>query len=338
MNKVYLARQKYAIMSLRKISFLILSLVLVFSACKKDDDADEVVTIEENDRTEQQIEDNDEIVAYLESHYFNASDFQGEDVNPNIGDLELTELLDGETLPEGSILLSSLLNNADADFVLDAKEVVYAETDYIVYILHLNDGGGDESPHFCDDVRVRYEGSGLDGTVFDSAVNPENLDLIDLIPAWRKVLTDFNTAETIADAADGTIAYSNHGAGVMFLPSGLGYFSSSLTDISAYSPLIFKFDLLQTTVNDHDFDGVPSYLEDLNGDGEFTVNYDDLEDTTDDDTDGDGTPDYADTDDDNDGVFSIYEDIDEDGNPGNDIGANGIAKYLDITETESNQD
>ncbi len=83
---------------------------------------------------------------------------------------------------------------------------------------------------------------------------------------------------------------------------------------------------------------MPSYLEDLNGDGEFTVNYDDLEDTTDDDTDGDGTPDYADTDDDNDGVFSIYEDIDEDGNPGNDIGANGIAKYLDITETESNQD
>ncbi|WP_405296630.1 FKBP-type peptidyl-prolyl cis-trans isomerase [Algibacter sp. Ld11] len=325
-------------MSLRKISFLILSLVLVFSACKKDDDADEVVTIEENDRTEQQIEDNDEIVAYFKNHYFNSSDFGSENANPKISSLEITELLEGETVPEGHTLLNALLEDDSPAFVLQAKEVVYAETDYIIYILYLNEGGGDQSPNFCDNVRVRYEGSLLDGSVFDSAVTPVNLDLISLIPAWRKVLTEFNTAETITDGTDGTISFSNHGAGVMFLPSGLGYFSSSTTSITAYSPLIFKFDLLQTTVNDHDLDGVPSYLEDLNGDGEFIVNYDDLEDATDDDTDGDGTPDYADTDDDDDGVFSVYEDIDEDGNPANDIGANGIAKYLDSTETESNLD
>lgn len=323
-------------MSLRKISFLILSLVLVFSACKKDDDGDEVITIEENDRTEQEATDNAALITYFKSHYFNAGDFGEENTNPSIAGLEITELLEGETMGETDVLLYSLIDGSNTDFVLEAKSVVYAETDYTIYILHLNDGGGDASPHFCDNVRVRYEGSLLDNSVFDSAVTPVNLDLTSLIPAWRKVLTEFNTAETYDDNDDGTVAYTNHGVGVMFTPSGLGYFSSYVSGIDSYSPLVFKFDLLQTTVNDHDLDGVPSYMEDLDGDGEFIVNYDDLEDTTDDDTDGDGTPDYADTDDDNDGVFTIYEDIDGDGNPANDIGANGIAKYLDDTETESN--
>jgi len=323
-------------MSLRKISFLILSLVLVFSACKKDDDSDDVVLVEPEDRTEQQAKDNDSLVKYFKNHYFNASDFGAENTNPNIADLVITELLEGETVPDGHLLLNSLLEDENPVFELEEKEVVYAETDYILYVLHLNAGSGTDTPHFCDSVTVRYEGSLLDGSVFDSAVTPVNFDLTSLIPAWGKVLTSFNTAETISDSTDGTIAYTNHGAGVMFVPSGLGYFSSYVSGIDTYSPLVFKFDLLQTTVNDHDLDGVPSYMEDLNGDGEFTVNYDDLEDTTDDDTDGDGTPDYADTDDDGDGVFSVYEDIDGDGDPSNDIGANGIAKYLDPTETESN--
>lgn len=323
-------------MSLRKISFLILSLVLVFSACKKDDDSDDVVLVEQEDRTEQQAKDNDSLVKYFKTHYFNASDFGADNTNPNIDDLVITELLDGATVPDGHILLNSLLEDENPAFVLEEKEVVYAETDYILYILHLNTGNGTDSPHFCDSVTVRYEGSLLDGSVFDSAVTPVNFDLASLITAWGKVLPSFKTAETVGDSVDGTIAYTNHGVGVMFVPSGLGYFSSYVSDIPSYSPLVFKFDLLQTTINDHDLDGVPSYLEDLNGDGEFTVNYDDLEDTTDDDTDGDGTPDYADTDDDGDGVFSVYEDIDGDGDPSNDIGANGIAKYLDPTETESN--
>jgi len=323
-------------MSLRKISFLILSLVLVFLACKKDDDSDDIVLVEPEDRTEQQAKDNDSLIDYFETHYFNASDFEGDATNLNIDDLVITELLEGATVPEGHLLLSALLEEENPAFVLEEKAVLYAETDYILYVLHLNEGGGAESPHFCDTVRVRYEGSLLDGSVFDSAVTPVSFDLTSLIVAWGKVLPSFKTAETVADSDDGTIAYTNHGLGVMFVPSGLGYFSSYVTDIPTYSPLVFKFDLLQTTVNDHDLDGVPSYMEDLNGDGEFTVNYDDLEDTTDDDTDGDGTPDYADTDDDGDGVFTLYEDIDGDGDPTNDIGANGKAKYLDPTETASN--
>ena len=116
----------------------------------------------------------------------------------------------------------------------------------------------------------------------------------------------------------------------MFVPSGLAYFSSATSGIGAYSPIIFKFELLQNVQNDHDNDGIPSYLEDLNSDREFIVNFADLKDTTDDDTDGDGTPDYFDSDDDGDGILTINEDINGDGDPTNDIQTvNGIPKYLD---------
>ena len=112
-------------------------------------------------------------------------------------------------------------------------------------------------------------------------------------------MPNFSTAESFADAGDGTIDFMNHGVGVMFLPSGLGYFSSATSNIPSYSPLIFKFELLQMYQNDDDGDGVPSYLEDLNGDGEFTL--------ADDDTDGDNIPNYGDTDDDGDGVLTKNE-------------------------------
>src|SRR5690606_31183066 len=71
--------------------------------------------------------------------------------------------------------------------------------------------------------------------------------------------------------------------------------------------LIFKFELLQMFQNDHDGDGIPSYLEDLNEDGEFTVNYENRNDPNDDDTDGDYNPDYADLDDDGDGILTKDE-------------------------------
>ena len=106
----------------------------------------------------------------------------------------------------------------------------------------------------------------------------------------------------------------------------------------SYSPLIFQIELFATSLNDHDSDGVPSYLEDLNGDGFFTIDVDEITDTTDDDTDDNNILDYVDIDDDGDGVPTINEDIDGDGDPTNDIGANGIPKYLDKDETESNLD
>ena len=73
--------------------------------------------------------------------------------------------------------------------------------------------------------------------------------------------------------------------------------------------------------NDDDGDGVPTAFEDINGDGDLDN----------DDTDGDGTPDYLDTDDDDDGILTIDEEKDADGNP-LDTDMDGILNYLDTDD------
>ncbi|MFV0566282.1 MAG: FKBP-type peptidyl-prolyl cis-trans isomerase [Flavobacteriaceae bacterium] len=315
-------------MKIKNKALLILCLSLTIAACSKDDDNSSTTTI--RDRAEQQIADNDSIVQYLETHYYNADGVT--DALPNfnsLDDIVITELADGETVPDGHVLLKN---------AVETKTCVYADTDYTYYILRLNQGSGEDAPTFADNVLVNYEGSLLNtGVVFDSTVNPVMMDLTTLVAGWRKVIPLFNVAGGYTENIDGTVSYTNPGLGVMFIPSGLGYFSASNPGAS-YAPLIFKFELLQTTQNDHDGDGVPSYLEDLNGDGEFTVDYDETTDTTDDDTDDDGTPDYADSDDDGDGILTIYEDLNNDGDPTNDDSdGDGIPNYLDKDSTQSNQ-
>ncbi|PKQ45122.1 FKBP-type peptidyl-prolyl cis-trans isomerase [Confluentibacter flavum] len=284
-------------MNLGKIGLLILFLALGLLSCKKDDDDVTPVT-PPRDRGEQQIIDNDSLIGYLESHYYNSVDFES-NPNPSISDLIITKLADGEVVPDGSELLMTAVE--------PAKTVNFADTDYEFYVLVLNEGGGEDSPTFADNIVVTYEGFTLDNEVFDSAVTPVTLDLTNLISGWRKVLPDFNTAESFVDNDDGTVNFINHGVGVMFLPSGLAYFSNAQTNLSAYSPIVFKFELFQMFQNDHDGDGIPSYLEDLTDDGEFTVNFENANDPDDDDTDGDFNPDYADADDDGDGVLTKNE-------------------------------
>ncbi|MEL0267084.1 MAG: hypothetical protein VW945_06285, partial [Candidatus Poseidoniales archaeon] len=61
----------------------------------------------------------------------------------------------------------------------------------------------------------------------------------------------------------------------------------------------YTFDAVDLAANitDFDDDGIPDYMEDINGDGDYTN----------DDTDGDGLPNYNDTDDDNDGWLTSFE-------------------------------
>ncbi|MFG6688025.1 FKBP-type peptidyl-prolyl cis-trans isomerase [Mariniflexile sp. HNIBRBA6329] len=321
-------------MNLRKVSLYLLCLTVGVLSCKKDDEPDPVV-IEIRDRAEQQIEDMVSLNAYLDTHYYNSEEIESLGTSVSISDIVIYELAEGQTaadVPVGHTLLRTAVGAP--------KTTTYADTDYEFYVLSLNQGGGTQSPKFCDRIRFNYEGFTLDDVVFDYSVNPfvsnligNGVDDFGLIIGWSKVIPDFNTAESFVENSDGTVSYVNKGVGIMFLPSGLAYFSSATTGIAAYSPIIFKFELLQMSENDHDGDGVPSYLEDLNGDRGFLVNYDDLTDTTDDDTDGDGTPDYIDLDDDGDGILTIDEDINKDGDPTNDdSNGNGIPNYLDKTD------
>ncbi|MBT8269475.1 MAG: hypothetical protein KJN59_09660 [Bacteroidia bacterium] len=264
---------------------LILLLIVGFSSCKNDDDG--VDSIPERDRTEQQIEDRDSLLSYFNTYYYNSQEIM-DNVAPTIDDVVITELASGETLPDGHTML------IDA---VETHNTVLLDVDYEYYILRLNQGGGDENPNFPDRVRLNYQGTLLDGTLFDSSVNSVVLDLSALVPGWSRVIPQFNVAADFLLNQDGTVSFSDAGFGVMFLPSGLGYYSGGAANITPYTNLLFKFEIFQTEVNDHDNDGIPSYREDV----------DDNIDLGNDDTDENGLANFVDVDDDGDGVLTIDE-------------------------------
>lgn len=318
--------------------FLIAILLLGFSC--GDDDDDGVIEVPEADRTEQQVIDNDSLVTFLQSHYVDAS------LLTNNSTILLNEI-EINQLPEDGELPNPNQNSLLIDMV-ETLTTTYFDVEYEYYILKINQGGSENSPNFSDKVRVSYEGTLMDDTVFDSSSTPVDFDLTSTIAGWGRVLPEYNNAEDFVINSDGTVTYNNPGIGIMFLPSGLGYYSAAAGSVPVYSNLIFKFKVFQSEVNDHDFDNVPSHLEDLNGDYDLTN----------DDTDEDTFADFVDSDDDNDGTLTIDEDLepdsdltvdrDGDGDPTNDIGdgdptnddtdGDGIPNYLDPDDTASRDD
>ena len=322
-----------------KLYILLITILLLGFSCGDDDD-DGIVEIPEADRTEQQVIDNDSLVSFLQSHYVDESLLTN---NPTIlfNEIEINQLPEDGELPnpdQNSLLID----------MVETLTTTYFDVEYEYYILKINQGGSENSPNFSDKVRVSYEGTLMDDTVFDSSSTPVDFDLTSTIAGWGRVLPEYNNAEDFIVNSDGTVTYNNPGIGIMFLPSGLGYYSAAAGTVPVYSNLIFKFKVFQSEVNDHDFDNVPSHLEDLNGDYDLTN----------DDTDDDTFADFVDSDDDNDGTLTIDEDLepdsdltvdrDGDGDPTNDIGdgdptnddtdGDGIPNYLDPDDTASRDD
>ena len=322
-----------------KLYILLITILLLGFSCGDDDD-DGIIEVPEADRTEQQVIDNDSLVSYLQSHYVDASLLSN---NPTISftEININQLPDDGELPNPN--QNSLLID-----IVETLTTTYFDVEYEYYILKINQGGSENSPNFSDKVRVSYEGTLMDDTVFDSSSTPVDFDLTSTIAGWGRVLPEFNIAEDFVINSDGTVTYNNPGIGIMFLPSGLGYYSAAAGSVPVYSNLIFKFKVFQSELNDHDFDNVPSHLEDINGD------YDLTNDNSDDDT----FADFIDSDDDNDGTLTIDEDLepdsdltvdrDGDGDPTNDIGdgdptnddtdGDGIPNYLDPDDTASRDD
>ena len=322
-----------------KLYIFLFAILLLGFSCGDDDD-DGVIQVPEADRTEQQVIDNDSLVTFLQSHYVDAS------LLTNNSTILLNEI-EINQLPEDGELPNPNQNSLLIDMV-ETLTTTYFDVEYEYYILKINQGGSENSPNFSDKVRVSYEGTLMDDTVFDSSSTPVDFDLTSTIAGWGRVLPEYNNAEDFVINSDGTVSYNNPGIGIMFLPSGLGYYSAAAGSVPVYSNLIFKFKVFQSEVNDHDFDNVPSHLEDLNGDYDLTN----------DDTDEDTFADFVDSDDDNDGTLTIDEDLepdsdltvdrDGDGDPTNDIGdgdptnddtdGDGIPNYLDPDDTASRDD
>ncbi|MBF4488153.1 FKBP-type peptidyl-prolyl cis-trans isomerase [Flavobacterium sp. CSZ] len=296
-----------------KYYFILLLAGIAIVSCNKSDD-DDVVTVPLRDYKEQYKADNDSIVNYLKTNYI-------KEVTPNF-DIVI------EKIPAGGTQTSIW---DQKEYPLQTRPVYSNDVNYEVYFLSLRKGTG-SSPTNTDKIVASYSGNFLNGKVFDSSYgNAETFNLFayspegTVIEGWSEIFPQFRTGTSTTSTGTGVITYDNYGAGVMFIPSGLAYYASGKGTIPAYTSIVFSFKLFDLQRMDNEYtissstggvvilgDGVPDYLEDINGDGYLydfrnTTKYPNPPKKLIDDTDKDGIADFVDFDDDGDGFSTRFE-------------------------------
>ncbi len=269
---MYLAGVKRKAMQLRKVVLAMTVIIFVLS-CKKDDGlALEIVPPKM--LSEVVVEDEAAIQAYLETHFYNYEDFE----NPP-ADFDFQVQLDtiagtnGDKRPLSQDIQSMTIEVSSEDFGLDDNETVA----HTLYYLIAKEGEGG-MPTAADSTYIRYQGSFLSGILFDGTADYTWQYLPFFLRGYSQGVSKFRAGDAIVENPDGTTEITNGGVGVMFLPSGLAYFNGSSNGIAPYSPLIFKISTgLYIPDTDYDGDGIPSIMEDLNGDGDVTNDNTDVE-------------------------------------------------------------
>jgi hypothetical protein len=305
-----------------KFYFILLIATVSLFSCSKD----ETVTYEPPREYSVQYEADIKVIEeYLNTYYL---DMDLSDPNFADKDVVITKIPVGGTQPT----LMSYLNATTFPKLL-TRTVNLHDVPYKLYYLVLREGVG-SSPCNVDGVLTSYRGDYLESiaatttttalisaTKFDEMKFPQSFfDLPGTITGWGETFPKFKTG-TYTSNSDGTITYKDFGAGVMFIPSGLAYYNSGSGSIPSYAPLVFSFKLYEIKRLDYDRndgssflspDGIPSYLEDIDGDGyvyDFrnTIRYPTTPTTNPDDTDKDGIPDFLDVDDDGDNFTTMLE-------------------------------
>ena len=277
-------------------------LIALLFSCSNDDDGG-IISAPPRLLSEVVIEDEAALQEYLSTHFYNYEDF--ENPPPDFDYRIILDTIANENADKIALIdrpeLQSLTITVDSEvFNLDDGETV----DHTMYFLSARNGASG-SPTAADSTFLKYEGSALANktlSTFDAAATHIWQYLPFTLRGYREGVSQFNAGDGIIINPDGTTAISNAGVGVMFFPSGLGYFNSFIEGIPLYSPLVFKVEVgLYVENTDYDNDGVPSFLEDVDGDGDVTNdNTDEDEERTlgllllanhlDDDDDQDGTP------------------------------------------------
>ena len=264
--------------------------------------------VDDFDYEAQALIDNDTLVKFLKTHYFDTS------VD------SVKALVSGQTaLYDDTSKLKSMI-------------VTDFDVDYTLYYYVNREGSPDPDkgyPTVMDSVFVKYYGQRIVRTDSLSASVDTNSNiwftLNGVIRGWSHGFTNFKGGKNITD--NGPITYENGGNGVLFVPSGLAYSNTGQGPIQPNECLLFYIDLYDIVKDtDHDNDGIPSINEDIDGNG----------DSRDDDTDTDGIPNFFDLDDDGDGTLTINEDANRDGNPANDFNDPNNPTLADYLNPEIN--
>ncbi|RTY86777.1 FKBP-type peptidyl-prolyl cis-trans isomerase [Flavobacterium sp. GT3R68] len=311
MNKIY--------------KLLLILIITVFAvSCVKDDSPN---IVPPKDYKVQYTEDLATIDRYLDEYYM--------EVTPDF-DVTFTKIPVGGTqqsirLQTTYPLQSKIVKNEDHD------------VDYKVYYISFQEGVG-ESTTAVDSVYVAYKGKSIyhqsdeilpatnpktyvDNIYdkqFDYAQNPVWFPLESVVQGWSEIIPMFKTGTYSITEGPDPVTFTGFGAGVMFLPSGLGYYNRlDIPGIPAYSPLVFNFKLQKQRARDHDRDGVLSKYEVAAPTAEVPnpkqIDYD---------TDGDGIANFYDLDDDGD----LYYTRDEVRKPTTHLGSKAYYPYNPIAD------
>ncbi len=291
-----------------------LGMVIGLSSCNNDDDAPLVDVEPPRPLSEVAAENDTEIQEFLSTHFYNYEEFR----NPPEGfDFRIRlDTISGENSDKEPLTVriqERTVNVSASEFLLEGEENV----PHKYYYLQAREGAAAPvRPTVGDSTFVRYQGLLLNGEVFDENRagtwwnNPIfQFPGVGSIKAFRGVsegVTNSSPGTNIIDNGDGTFDVEGYGVGMIIFPSALANFNGIRGSIPAYSPLIFKFDTLTIVENaDHDGDGIPSILEDVDNDGLLV----------DENTDEDAFANFQDEDDDNDGILTIDEiEVDSEGN------------------------
>ena len=236
----------------------------VLLGCKKDED-DGLVSVPPRDIDEVAIENDAEIREFLQTHFYNYEDFITQDAG-----FDFTIRID--TIAGENADKTPLIEQVKTQVLtVDNEELGLEETSgavqHTLYYLTVRDGEG-PMPTIADSVLVKYQGSLLNGTVFDGVSNYIWQHLPNYLRGYSNAVAQWHsgTQDALVQFSDGTSRYANAGIGLVIMPSGLAYFNDSKAAIPAYSPLMFTIEMgviIEDT--DADGDGIPSIMEDLNG-------------------------------------------------------------------------
>jgi len=200
------------------------------------------------------ITDNDSIIRFLNTHYYDAA-------------ADSIKLIENNEVP--------LFDETDR---LKIDKITENDIEYTLYTYITEQGTPSEdkgTPSVVDSVFTNYRGIELLGNTLSRAPFDSNTQvwIPNSIIGWANGFTYFKNGNNITN--NGPITYSNTGKGFIFMPGGLAYpsidFVFGQQDPAALPYdriLVFKIELLDFVKDtDHDNDGTPSRLEDANGDG-----------------------------------------------------------------------
>ena len=290
-----------------KLYLVLVILIFFLSSCDSDNNS---AAVETNDYSEQLKIDNALLVDYLSSHFYNYEDFPRSE--NEIVSIEI-DTISGDNA--NKIPLIDQVQQISVPLT-DANNEIINHTLY--YIVAQQGSELERKPAIVDSTYVAYKGELLSGYKFDERVSPVWFDNASVVSGFRYGLQYFAPG-TYSVNESGIIRFQDFGQGIIFMPSGLGYYASGLAAIPNYSPLVFSVSVYTTNESDHDNDGILSKNEDPDRDGN----------PFNDDTDSDGILNFNDIDDDGDGILTYNEfDKDKDGVV-DDSDNDGTPDYLD---------